>query len=82
MHRLVQQADNTTGFAGSFDNGIPRWKRGVDLSVIALFAPVLVVVGGLVALMIKVGSEGPVLFRQRRVGHRRTDPATGCHGGR
>jgi len=70
MRKQAQQLDKTNGVAGGFDYGMPRWKRGLDLTVVVLFAPVLVAVGGLVALVIKVGSEGPVLFRQRRVGHR------------
>jgi lipopolysaccharide/colanic/teichoic acid biosynthesis glycosyltransferase len=65
-----QERENAIGVAGGFDNGIPRWKRGLDLTVIALFSPTLVVIGGLVALLIKAGSAGPVLFRQSRVGHR------------
>jgi len=70
MGKQTQQEDKTKGVSGGFDRGIPRWKRGLDLAVIILFAPALVVVGGLVAVVIKSGSAGPVLFRQRRVGHR------------
>ena len=70
MHQQAQPRDKRTGVAGRFDRGIPHWKRGLDLTVIVLFAPALVVVGGLVAMVIKAGSKGPVLFRQRRVGHR------------
>ena len=70
MRKQAEQQENATGVAGGFGDGIPRWKRGLDLSVIVLFTPALIVVGGLVALMIKAGSRGPVLFRQNRVGHR------------
>ena len=70
MRKQVEQNENATGVAGAFDSGIPSWKRGLDLTIIVLFTPALVVVGGLVALMIKAGSPGPVLFRQSRVGHR------------
>ena len=51
-------------------NGMPLWKRGLDLSIIILLAPALVVVGGLVAIVVKAGSRGAVLFRQQRVGYR------------
>ena len=70
MREQAEQMDNQTGVKGDFHNGIPRWKRGLDLTVIVLFAPALVLVGGFVACIIKAGSKGPVLFRQRRVGHR------------
>lgn len=56
--------------AARSENGIPGWKRGLDLALIVLFSPALVVVGALVALVIKCGSSGPVLFRQQRVGYR------------
>lgn len=46
------------------------WKRVLDISLIVLFAPVLLIVGGLLFLMIKLGSPGPVVFRQQRVGYK------------
>jgi lipopolysaccharide/colanic/teichoic acid biosynthesis glycosyltransferase len=51
-------------------DGLPLWKRALDLSVIVLLSPALVVIGGMVALIIKGGSEGPLFFRQRRVGYK------------
>lgn len=50
--------------------GVPRWKRVLDLSLILLVSPGLLLVGGLVALLIKVGSPGPLFFLQRRVGYK------------
>ena len=46
------------------------WKRALDLSLIVTSAPILLVIGGLIALVIKFGSRGPVIFRQQRVGHK------------
>ena len=46
------------------------WKRVLDVSLIVVFTPILVVVGAIVALVIKFGSRGPVVFRQQRVGHK------------
>jgi lipopolysaccharide/colanic/teichoic acid biosynthesis glycosyltransferase len=50
--------------------GLPLWKRLLDLAIIAALLPGIVLVGAFVALIIKCGSPGPVLFRQRRVGYR------------
>lgn len=51
-------------------NGLPLWKRSLDLGCILLAAPVLFPLMFLVAVIIKVVSRGPVLFRQERVGYR------------
>lgn len=46
------------------------WKRALDISLIVISTPILLVVGGLIAMAIKIGSRGPVIFRQQRVGHK------------
>jgi lipopolysaccharide/colanic/teichoic acid biosynthesis glycosyltransferase len=51
-------------------NGFPLWKRVLDLSLLMLLAPGWLLVGLLVALVIKLGSPGPVFFRQQRVGYK------------
>lgn len=48
--------------------GLPAWKRGLDLGLILLALPGWLLVGALVALVVRVGSPGPIFFRQRRVG--------------
>jgi lipopolysaccharide/colanic/teichoic acid biosynthesis glycosyltransferase len=48
--------------------GLPLWKRALDGLLILLCAPGLLLIAGLVVIVIKLGSPGPVLFRQRRVG--------------
>lgn len=52
------------------DSGLPLWKRLLDLSIILVLFPAVVLFGALVALIIKCGSRGPVLFRQQRVGYK------------
>jgi lipopolysaccharide/colanic/teichoic acid biosynthesis glycosyltransferase len=47
---------------------IPRWKRIADICVIALFLPLLAPIFLLLALIIRTVSDGPVLFRQERIG--------------
>jgi lipopolysaccharide/colanic/teichoic acid biosynthesis glycosyltransferase len=49
--------------------GIPTWKRTLDLALILLLSPALVLLGSAVALLVKLGSPGPILFRQKRIGY-------------
>jgi Undecaprenyl-phosphate galactose phosphotransferase WbaP len=44
-------------------------KRLLDWALIALCVPLLTPVIGLIALLIKLDSRGPVFYRQKRVGH-------------
>jgi lipopolysaccharide/colanic/teichoic acid biosynthesis glycosyltransferase len=46
-----------------------RWKRTLDALLILLALPFLIPLALLVALLIRSGSRGPVLFRQERVGY-------------
>ncbi len=46
----------------------PRWKRCLDVCLIAIVAPALIPVMLAMALLIKLMSRGPVLFRQPRIG--------------
>ncbi len=48
----------------------PLWKRVLDVTVILLSAPITLFVGACIAVIIKVGSPGPVIFRQERVGYK------------
>jgi exopolysaccharide production protein ExoY len=52
---------------------LPFWKRALDISVILALSPGLLVLGALVAALIKLGSPGPIFFRQRRVGYKGSD---------
>ena len=51
-------------------SAMPLWKRALDISLILLVSPILAIVGAVIALAIKFGSRGPVIFRQQRVGHK------------
>ena len=46
-----------------------HWKRTLDAGLILLALPFLIPLALLVALLIRGGSRGPVLFRQERVGY-------------
>jgi lipopolysaccharide/colanic/teichoic acid biosynthesis glycosyltransferase len=49
---------------------LPLWKRALDIGVILLLLPGLTIIGGIVALVVKCGSRGPIFFRQKRVGYK------------
>jgi lipopolysaccharide/colanic/teichoic acid biosynthesis glycosyltransferase len=49
---------------------IPPWKRALDITLVLLALPVLVPVMVFIAVLIALVSDGPVLFRQERVGYR------------
>ena len=51
------------------DQLVPHWKRVLDFALIAFTLPLVLFVGGIVALIIRVGSHGPIIFRQERIGH-------------
>jgi lipopolysaccharide/colanic/teichoic acid biosynthesis glycosyltransferase len=50
--------------------GLPAWKRALDLIFITAVLPGAALLGLAVAIAIKVGSKGPVLFKQQRVGYK------------
>jgi lipopolysaccharide/colanic/teichoic acid biosynthesis glycosyltransferase len=47
---------------------IPLWKRAMDISLSLIAAPTLLPILLIIAVVIKLGSRGPVLFKQERVG--------------
>lgn len=49
---------------------IPRWKRALDCTVIVLFLPAWALLMLAIAVLVRLVSSGPILFRQERVGYR------------
>lgn len=49
---------------------VPLWKRILDIACIVMALPVLLPVMIVIALLIKVLSDGPAVFRQERIGRR------------
>lgn len=47
---------------------MPAWKRWMDLGFIIVMLPGILLVGAVVALIVRFGSHGPILFCQERVG--------------
>ncbi|MBC8097005.1 MAG: sugar transferase [Akkermansiaceae bacterium] len=52
----------------SVASGIPAWKRALDITLILLAAPLWLPLMLVIAVLIKIVSPGPSLFRQERVG--------------
>ena len=52
------------------DNGLPGWKRTLDVAAILLALPLLVPLAVAISILIRLVSSGPVLFKQERVGYR------------
>jgi lipopolysaccharide/colanic/teichoic acid biosynthesis glycosyltransferase len=49
---------------------VPAWKRAIDLACCAIALPALCLVTAVVALLHRIFSPGPVLYKQERVGHK------------
>jgi lipopolysaccharide/colanic/teichoic acid biosynthesis glycosyltransferase len=58
--------DNFSPFTS---NGLPVWKRTIDLVCCAIALPFLAVLALIMTAITKLLAPGPVLFRQERVGH-------------
>ncbi len=68
MEHKTITASNRTAVGQA--NGLPAWKRGFDLFVLLLTAPIWLPLAVGVALAIRIGSPGPLIFRQDRIGYR------------
>lgn len=49
---------------------MPRWKRAIDIAFCLAALPVFGLIALLMAVVMKIASPGPVLFRQERIGYR------------
>lgn len=52
------------------NNGLPGWKRTLDVAVILLALPFLLPLALFICVLIRLVSTGPILFQQERVGFR------------
>lgn len=52
----------------SIDTGYLRAKRILDITFTLLIAPLVILVGIVVAICIKLTSQGPIFFHQKRIG--------------
>ena len=68
--RMESREIGNSGVPSEQTAGLLLWKRMLDLALIIVVSPGLLILGAIVALVVICGSPGPVLFRQRRVGHK------------
>ena len=61
--------ENHLSEEASLIGSTPRWKRILDVGVILLVVPLLLPLMAMIALLIRMVSAGPVLFKQERVGY-------------
>jgi exopolysaccharide production protein ExoY len=66
----VRQLLSETTFSMSPSNRVPRWKRAIDLTAIIITLPIWLSIFVVVALWIKLVSQGPIFFYQERLGVR------------
>lgn len=50
-------------------NAMPGWKRALDIGLIFLALPLLIPLALAIAVVINFVSEGPILFKQARIGY-------------
>jgi len=68
MENKNTQTNNQSEAAAS--TGLPAWKRAFDFGVLLVTSPVWLPVGVVVGAAIKIGSKGPIFFRQERIGYK------------
>ena len=49
---------------------IPCWKRVLDVTIILVALPIILPVAILIGIVIRMVSNGPILFKQERIGYR------------
>jgi lipopolysaccharide/colanic/teichoic acid biosynthesis glycosyltransferase len=73
-HVQNESSSEVTIEGGSAEESVaqfPRWKRCLDLIVVLGSLPLWLPIMILVMILIKIGSPGPIFYRQERVGYRR-----------
>lgn len=66
---LRPDAERPSSGPSAYRVAIPTWKRALDITLSVLALLMLAPLVTIIALMMKLGSPGPLLFRQERVGH-------------
>ncbi len=67
INRKAQEQDSISDRIAS--GRVPSWKRILDCTLVLITLPLWLPIGMIVALLVKIVSPGPALFRQERIGH-------------
>lgn len=67
-HTQMPEAGVNRGAQEIAAAGMPSWKRVLDVALVLVSFPLWLPVCVLLALAIRLGSRGPIIFRQERVG--------------
>src|SRR5438445_707367 len=65
-----EEHSSKTGNIVDPSDGLPLWKRFLDIFCICLAAPLLLPLMLGIGALIRIVSPGPALFRQERIGYR------------
>ncbi len=68
----IDRPSSSAGSNGSIERRsprLPRWKRVLDLTLVFASFPLWFPLMMVVMILIKLGSSGPILYRQERVGY-------------
>src|SRR5690349_3055738 len=68
----MNQCDSQICLEETVSTGLPQvpgWKRALDIVLVLLALPLLLPLMFCISLVIWVVSDGPILFRQQRIGH-------------
>jgi lipopolysaccharide/colanic/teichoic acid biosynthesis glycosyltransferase len=71
LNRLMDRQESALSWQPKSQRAeLPVWKRALDLTFVLLISPAWVVLGGMVAVVVRFGSPGPIFFRQVRIGQK------------
>ena len=71
LHSTPEAGRGSEEFESLLGNGLPAWKRGVDIIGALLGFVLLAPIFSAIMILIKIVSPGPIFFKQRRLGYLR-----------
>jgi exopolysaccharide production protein ExoY len=69
VKEFTRVKSETSNLKMNCQTDIPRWKRILDILFVLMILPFVLPLAAFIAVLIRLVSAGPILFRQERVGH-------------